>query len=161
VTLFNGVPRRRRGAQAELTDEQRMALASGHWEDAFASEDEARSAWFAFRASFMATNPGTRPSGWWSFESPIPRPQYLSQAPVLFDAPDLLEPAERAELAAWYARSEVPIAAQAKSARDYHTRCRRAGLPMKARRRWPGETAEDLAAGQLVDKDPRLMTFEN
>ena len=86
------MPRKRRRAKARqrpgLSDDHCEHLILGicvlnHSENIFESDDARRATWFEHRDEIMARcsadhdqhhyKPGTRPSGWWDYQSPEPR----------------------------------------------------------------------------------------
>jgi hypothetical protein len=92
--------RRQRGHHLSL--DQRCSLdvgSDGVYARAFASDADRRAAWAQWREYMLAMcRCGQRPSAWWEFESPVPRPadHHFDQA-VLFAA-GLLSARERKQL---------------------------------------------------------------
>jgi hypothetical protein len=102
----NRTPRSRGRRQLSGSEEMTLWLGAppaNDIEPGFASEDDAREAWFRNRERLMAhfASNGKRPLGWWWFESSVPFPGYFKQRSTLFEH-DLLDAAERAELLAYW-----------------------------------------------------------
>jgi hypothetical protein len=136
--------------------ELRSDLAGGR-PGGFTSDRAAREAWFANRDRFMGRgNPGTRPPGWWRFESPVPKPVNGPSAHVLYDH-GLLDADERADLEACWRQDEAEAFENATTARDYFRTCRQVGVPYSLRRAWRGATAADKAEGEFRDVDARQV----
>jgi hypothetical protein len=78
-----------------LTSEQRFDLIFGEWAKGFHTDAERRDAWFRYRDELMQNcKPGVRPSGWWSYEAPFPRPLDSSDAKRLLYEAGLLSDEE-------------------------------------------------------------------
>jgi len=66
---------------------------------AFAGEQERKAAWFAHRDRLLQhCSGGMRPAGWWSFESPVPRPRDRDYAQAALYEAELLTEREISEL---------------------------------------------------------------
>lgn len=100
------VKRRTKKARArDLTMSQFWSLSVGECDrepPAFESEAARREAWEVHRERLMAhRHAGTRPDGWWCYESPIPYPGYERERSALYEA-GLLSAEEVAEVTAWW-----------------------------------------------------------
>jgi hypothetical protein len=77
-------------------------LGPSHNGSAFASDEHRRAAWFHHREKLMGWwgRGGRRPLGWWAYEAPegLRHPGYEYQRSVLWETPNVLSEAERAEL---------------------------------------------------------------
>jgi hypothetical protein len=100
----------RRPYRGQLNHWQEMELWLGpsHQGSAFSSEDERRAAWLRNRDKLMAAwaKHGKRPDGWWSYESPIPRPREGTEQSSLFEAGLLTESESSELLADWHEQFE-------------------------------------------------------
>ena len=99
------VRRRGHGRKCELAEPEFWELLLGPGSvSAFTTESDRRAAWFAHRDALLdAVNPGTRPQGWWDYESPGPRLRDEPEADALFRLA-CLSPEEEAQRAEWARR---------------------------------------------------------
>ena len=95
----------RRSSRAKLTHTQAMELwlGPGHSGSAFESDDHRRAMWFRHREKLMGWwgKGGRRPLGWWCYEARemgLRYPTYAYERSVLWETPNVLSEAERAEL---------------------------------------------------------------
>jgi hypothetical protein len=86
----------------KLSDSQFWSLLLG--EDprrpAFASDADRRAAWALHREE-LRTNAGTRPQGWWDYESPEPRSSEAEAEPDQLRRLGVLTPDEVAQIDGW------------------------------------------------------------
>ena len=95
----------RRSHRARLNHFQMMELWLGPRSNgsAFRSDEERRAAWFRHRDRVMQlwAKGGRRPMGWWCYEARemgLRYPTYAYERSVLWETPNVLSEAERAEL---------------------------------------------------------------
>jgi hypothetical protein len=152
--------------RGQLSHEQELELWLGpsHRGSAFGSESERVAAWRRHRDRLMTVwaKHGTRPDGWWRYESPIPRPRGDTERSTLYVA-GLLSEEERAELETWWrgrgnriSSSVMALVASSKVAAARRAHLRWADVPSSLVDRWQagrrrrGKTIRSLeaAAGQ-------------